>query len=89
MSEDIEKKKSNYLLELALEEQWEKDTEMKKYEKIEETEPVHVFSKDHEERMREIFKMADEIDPGSVNGIVRLRRGLYYFSVLLHFQSHR
>ena len=62
MSEDIEKKKSNYLLELALEEQWEKDTEMKKYEKIEETEPVHVFSKDHEERMREIFKMADEVE---------------------------
>ena len=45
MSEDLKKKKSEYLLELALEEQLDQDMEMKKYEKIEETEPAHVFSK--------------------------------------------
>lgn len=62
MSEDLKKKKSDYLLELALEEQLEQDTEMKKYEKIEETEPTHVFSKGHDERMQEIFKMADKVE---------------------------
>lgn len=41
MSEDLKKKKSEYLLELALEEQLDQDMEMKKYEKIEETEPAH------------------------------------------------
>lgn len=62
MSEDLKKKKSDYLLELALEEQLEHDLQMKKYEKIEETEPIHVFSKEHDERMQEIFKMADKVE---------------------------
>lgn len=54
MSEDLKKKKSEYLLELALEEQLDQDMEMKKYEKIEETEPAHVFSKEHDKRMQEL-----------------------------------
>ncbi len=62
MGEDLKKKKSAYLLELALEEQLEKDTEMKKYEIIEKTKPAHIFSKEHDERMREIFKMADRVE---------------------------
>lgn len=62
MSEDLKKRKSDYLLELALEEQLDQDTEMKKYEKIEETEPAHVFSKEHDKRMQEIFKMADKAE---------------------------
>ncbi|ANU45018.1 hypothetical protein ADH76_00995 [Enterocloster clostridioformis] len=62
MSKDLKKKKSDYLLELALEEQLDQDMEMKKYEKIEETEPAHVFSKEHDKRMQEIFKMADKVE---------------------------
>lgn len=62
MSEDLKKKKSEYLLELALEEQLDQDMEMKKYEKIEETEPAHVFSKEHDKRMQELFKMADKVE---------------------------
>ena len=62
MSEDLKKKKSEYLLELALEEQLDQDMEMKKYEKIEETEPAHVFSKEHDKRMQGLFKMADKVE---------------------------
>lgn len=62
MSRDLKKKKSDYLLELALEEQLERDSEIKKYEKMEETEPAHVFSKEHEERMHRIFKRAEKVE---------------------------
>ena len=62
MSEDLKKRKSDYLLELALEEQLDQDTEMKKYKKIEAKEPVHVFSKEHDKRMQEIFKKADKAE---------------------------
>lgn len=62
MSKDLKKKKSDFLLELALEEQLNQDMEMKKYEKIEETESAHVFSEEHDMRMRELFKMADKVE---------------------------
>ncbi len=60
MSENIKKKKSDYLLELALEEQLKFDEEMLKYEKMEKEAPDHVFSKEHNEKMQKIFKMADK-----------------------------
>ena len=56
MSEDLKKKKSDYLLELALEEQLEHEVEMNKCE-----EPPHAFSKEHDKRMQKIFKMADKV----------------------------
>lgn len=62
MSEDLKKKKSDYLLELALEEQLEFDEETLKYEKMEKEAPVHTFSKEHNEKMQKIFKIADKIE---------------------------
>lgn len=58
MSKDLKQKKSDYLLELALEEQLEQDEDMKKYPLPEDVEHPHVFSEEHEKRMQEIFKMA-------------------------------
>lgn len=55
MSKDLKQKKSDYLLELALEEQLEQDEDMKKYPLPEDVEHPHVFSEEHEKRMQEIF----------------------------------
>lgn len=62
MSKDLKQKKSDYLLELALEEQLEQDEDMKKYPLPEDVEHPHVFSEEHEKRMQEIFKMADKVE---------------------------
>ncbi len=62
MSEDLRKKKSESLLKLALEEQLEQDEQMLKYSENRERENIHVFSKEHEERMKKIFKMADKVE---------------------------
>lgn len=62
MSEDLRKKKSESLLKLALEEQLEQDEEMLKYSENSERENIHVFSKEHEEKMKKIFKMADKVE---------------------------
>lgn len=48
MSKDLKQKKSDYLLELALEEQLEQDEDMKKYPLPEDVEHPHVFSEEHE-----------------------------------------
>ena len=60
MSKDLKQKKSDYLLELALEEQLEQDEDMKKYPLPQDVECPHVFSEEHKKRMKEIFKMADK-----------------------------
>ena len=62
MSKDLKQKKSDYLLELALEEQLEQDEDMKKYPLSEDIEHPHVFSEEHEKRMKELFKMADKVE---------------------------
>ena len=62
MSKDLKQKKSDYLLEVALEEQLEQDEDMKKYPLPEDVEHPHVFSEEHEKRMQEIFKMADKVE---------------------------
>lgn len=56
MSKDLKQKKSDYLLELALEEQLEQDEDMKKYPLPEDVEHPHVFSEEHEKRMRRFLK---------------------------------
>jgi len=62
MKNDFNKKKSDYLLELALEEYLEQDPDMLKYgDDVEEKYP-HEFSPEHEKRMRKIFKMADKVE---------------------------
>lgn len=52
------KKKSDYLLELALEEQLESDEEMKSYKL--DPESVHTFSDEHNRRVDEIQKRAEK-----------------------------
>lgn len=52
------KKKSDYLLELALEEQLESDEEMKAYKL--DPESVHTFSDEHNRRVDEIQKRAEK-----------------------------
>lgn len=62
MSSDLRKKKSDYLLELALEEQMGQDMELEKYRCGNKQENPHVFSENHNRRMRRIFKMADKAE---------------------------
>ncbi len=62
MSKNFRKKKSDYLLELALEEQLKHDTEMEKYKICDEVENPHLFSPEHNKRMQEIFKMAEKAE---------------------------
>ncbi len=62
MSEDLRKKKSESLLKLALEEQLEQDEDMLRYSEDNEDGNFHVFSQEHEERMKKIFKMADKVE---------------------------
>lgn len=70
MGEDFRKKKSDYLLELALEEQLEHDAELEKYKSDDETTNPHIFSDEHNKRMEKIFKQADKAE----NKPKRLRR---------------
>lgn len=58
MNDDLMKKKSDYLLELALEEQLESDEEMNAYKLGPEN--VHIFSDEHNRRIDEIQKMAEK-----------------------------
>lgn len=58
MSRDLEQKKSDYLLELALEEQMETDPELRRYAELAKSQPPHVFSQRHNRRMKKIFRMA-------------------------------
>lgn len=58
MNDDLMKKKSDYLLELALEEQLESDEEMKAYKL--DPESVHTFSDEHNRRVDEIQKRAEK-----------------------------
>lgn len=60
MSKDFKNKKSDYLLELALEEQLEQDVDMKKYKSDAEMDNPHVFSEEHNKRMQKLFKMAEK-----------------------------
>ncbi len=60
MSENLNQKKSDYLLELALEESLEQDPYMLKYQSAEEN--VYEFSEEHKERMKKIFKMAEKVE---------------------------
>lgn len=60
MSKDFKNKKSDYLLELALEEQLEQDVDMKKYKSDAEMDDPHVFSEEHNKRMQKLFKMAEK-----------------------------
>ena len=55
MSEDLRKKKSEWLLKLALEEQLEQEEDMQKYS-TKEQEEVPQFSEEHEKRMKQIFE---------------------------------
>ncbi|MFT4105632.1 MAG: DUF4367 domain-containing protein [Lacrimispora sp.] len=65
MNDDFKNKKSDYLLELALEEQLEHDIEMEKYKGDNKILNPHVFSQEHEKRIREIFKMAEKAEKKS------------------------
>lgn len=58
MNEDLRKKKSDYLLELALEESLENNLDMLKYN--DERISPHDFSKEHKKRMNKIFKIAEK-----------------------------
>lgn len=67
MNEDFKKKKSEYLLELALEEQLENDPEILKFKSEDELETPHVFSKEHEKKMKEIFRAASRAERRTKN----------------------
>lgn len=62
MSRDLERRKSDYLLELALEEQLEQDSELRKYGSGKEAEFSHVFSEEHNKKIGEILRKADKIE---------------------------
>lgn len=62
MSKDLKERKSDYLLELALEEQLKQDPEMIKYKSGDEVEHPHTFSDEHNKRMRKIFRLADRVE---------------------------
>ena len=91
MSEDLKKKKSEYLLELALEEQLDQDMEMKKYEKLKRQSPLMYSLRSMIRECRNCSKWQTKLrtDPGSLRSIVSLQRALHCFSALVHFQSHR
>lgn len=61
MNENLNKKKSDYLLELALEEWLEQDPDMVKYKDAETTQ-CHEFSEEHKKHMKKIFRMADKVE---------------------------
>jgi len=56
MSDDLKRKKSDYLLELALEEQLENDREMQAYQSG--NERPHEFSDEHNRKIKDILKRA-------------------------------
>lgn len=58
MNDDLMKKKSDYLLELALEEQLESDEEMNAYKL--DVESIHTFSDEHNRRVEAIQKRAEK-----------------------------
>lgn len=57
MSDDLKRKKSDYLLELALEEQLENDREMQTYQSG--NERTHEFSDEHNRKIKDILKRAE------------------------------
>lgn len=57
MSDDLKRKKSDYLLELALEEQLENDREMQAYQSG--NERPHEFSDEHNRKIKDILKRAE------------------------------
>lgn len=62
LDKNLQIKKSEYLLELAFEEQLENDEDLKKYS--EEVVEHHEFSARHEEMMKGLFKMAEKKEHG-------------------------
>ncbi len=60
MSRNLDEKKSDYLLELALEEQLENDEDMRHWEQLEQENLPHEFSEQHKKRMRKIFRKANK-----------------------------
>lgn len=62
MDEEFRKKKSEYLLKLALEEQLQQDADMEKYKSRDEIEAPPIFSEGHNKRMKKIFKMAYKVE---------------------------
>lgn len=58
MINDFQNKKTEYLLKLALEEQLNFDDELKKYDELEAENETHIFSKEHNKKMKRIYKMA-------------------------------
>lgn len=62
MSRNLDEKKSDYLLELALEEQLENDEDMRHWEQLEQESPPHVFSERHKKRMQKIFRKARRVE---------------------------
>lgn len=62
MNKNLDEKKSEYLLEMALEEQLENDEDMRHWAQVEEENPPHVFSKRHNKRMRKIFRKAKRVE---------------------------
>lgn len=64
MNDNLTEKKSEYLLELALEERLRQDKDMNKYPLPESS--SYVFSKEHEKRMKKIFKKAKRKEQQSI-----------------------
>ena len=62
MNTELKDKKSDLLLELALEERLEHDPDILRYRSSEELETVHRFSEEHDKRMKKIFKMAERTE---------------------------
>lgn len=64
MTDRFKQKKSSYLLELALEEQLNLDKDIRNFKVETDVEITHVFSKEHQEKMGQLFNIAARSEHG-------------------------
>ena len=67
MSDDLKRKKSDYLLELAIEEQLDNDGEMQAYQSGHER--PHEFSDEHNRKLTDIYNRAERSNPEFQGGV--------------------
>lgn len=73
MNESFKRKKSDYLLELALEECLNQDRDILTYPSGHEAAGLHSFSPEHQKRMKKIFRQANRMEHRSAIGRRRIR----------------
>lgn len=83
MEDDFKRKKSDYLFELALEEQLEHDVDLQKYKLEDNVENPHVFSEKYNKHMKKLMKKAYRIE----NRSLRMRRYAQFAAGFILFFS--